>query len=410
MRICFLTPEYGELTPARGGIAAHYAAFAPALARLGHDIHVLAPSGEARGETVEADGVQVHLSPRRLPGRLWFLEDAAWARRATAEVSRIACDLVFAPEWRGMAATVAARRGGPPVVTNLVSSLEHLEEVSRDTSPSARIRAQSAFQRPRERAQARGSAMVVGCSNAIVRWAQRWRLDPARSTVIPNFIDVERTRRLASGALPDAYPEGAGPVVLFSGRLERHKGVDTLVAAMGRVWATEPKAELVLAGADSFECGRSAADDLRQAAGEHGKHVHVLGALPHEELFPALRAADVVAMPSLWENFSIGALEARAVGAPLVATSDTGFADFVSHGENGLLVPPGDPEALAGAISELLSQPDLRRRLGQAAAADAEHYSAEVVTGRYVRLFEDVAAAPTGSRARGRSSTDEVLA
>src|SRR5699024_10362853 len=103
--------------------------------------------------------------------------------------------------------------------------------------------------------------------------------------------------------------------------------------------------------------------------------VHLAGHLPAEQLHPCVRAATVVLCPSLWEGFGNAALEARAIGAPVVVTRGSGFDDFCTDGRGALVVGPGDAPALARAVTRLLGDPALRTRLGAAAQASADDHA-----------------------------------
>ena len=133
-------------------------------------------------------------------------------------------------------------------------------------------------------------------------------------------------------------------------------------------------------------------EEMRRRAGPFESRLHILGNHPPEALWPALLAADVVVMPSLWENFSLGALEVLALGRPLVATSGSGYDDFITSGENGMLVPPREPGPLADALGGLLSDAALRERLSRGATERIEDYDIPPVTARHVEFFEQVAA------------------
>ncbi len=115
----------------------------------------------------------------------------------------------------------------------------------------------------------------------------------------------------------------------------------------------------------------------------------MLGHLPPERLFPALAAADVVALPSLWEPFSLAALEAMALARPLVASSGV-FPPYVRDGENALLVAPEDPRALGEALVALLGDGDLRERLGATAAAAADDHDVTPNARRFVEALRSV--------------------
>ena len=113
-------------------------------------------------------------------------------------------------------------------------------------------------------------------------------------------------------------------------------------------------------------------EELRSVAATLGDRVHLVGHQDDIALWFAM--GDVIAMPSLREAFGFAALEAMAGGKPLVASEVGGLAEAVGREGAGILVPPNDPEALAGALAELLLDPSARRQLGEVARARYEHY------------------------------------
>lgn len=387
LRICIASRELAGVSPYTGGIGSHYAALAPHLAAAGHDVHVVTIAPHLDGPTELAPGVTVHPLPEPPVGRAWFLHDPWWNlafHRAIAALGPI--DVVFGPEWNGDLA-IAARRGTAPVVTNLVTSQEQVWQITGDRSaPSRRWWLKSRVQARLEADQVARSRAVVGCSNSIVDWARaNFRL-PALVSVVPNFVDVDRVRAVAAG--PVAEPLPAGPTVLYFGRLERRKGVHVLAEAMRSVWDAHPDVTWMCVGRDGDgPDGGSMAEHVRRATGDDPR-LRILGARPPEELLPLVAAATVVVMPSLWENFSIAALEAKCLGAPFVATTGGGFEDFCVDGEDSLLVPPGDVTALAAALRALLGDEALRTRLGGAAAARADRYAPAQVVPELVAELE----------------------
>jgi glycosyltransferase involved in cell wall biosynthesis len=204
------------------------------------------------------------------------------------------------------------------------------------------------------------------------------------------MVDVDRVRRLAAGGPPPGFPE-PGPVVAFSGRLEIRKGPQVLVEAMRAVWDDAPDVQLALFGLDcEWGTGRMS-DHLRALAGPYAGRLHLLGPRPPGELWRGLAAADVVALPSHWENFALAALEALAIGCPIVATTGSGFEEFMEDGRNALLVPPRDSAALGQALGRLLADADLRAGLGRGAREVAERYAPDPVGRQHAAFFERVA-------------------
>ncbi|MGH9078191.1 MAG: glycosyltransferase family 4 protein [Acidimicrobiales bacterium] len=189
-----------------------------------------------------------------------------------------------------------------------------------------------------------------------------------------------------AAAPPWARPPGAG-VVLFVGRHEPRKGLAVLIEAVGRL---DPGVTLWVAG-EGPQTAR-----LRQATSADGR-VHWLGTIGEEEKMRRLRAADVVCAPSLHgESFGVVLIEAMAAGACVVASDLPGYRN-VTGGERGaLLVPPGDPAALAAAIGRGLSGgPDISA-LRDRGAGRAESFSMSRLAERYRQIYQDVLAAGSG--------------
>lgn len=121
--------------------------------------------------------------------------------------------------------------------------------------------------------------------------------------------------------------------------------------------------------------------------------VVALGWLNHSELSERYAAASVVAVPSVWEEpFGLTALEAMASGRPVVASARGGLMETVVDGETGLLVPPGNPHALAAAIRALLTDPEKARKMGERGTERARRYGWDVITEKYYQpLWRELA-------------------
>lgn len=155
------------------------------------------------------------------------------------------------------------------------------------------------------------------------------------------------------------------PVVLAVGRLAPQKGLDILLAAAGRWRHRDPRPVTVIVG------GGPLASQLAAQASRLDGDVRLLG--PRDDVPALLAAADVVVVPSRWEARALIVQEAMRAGRPVVASRVGGIPDLA--GEDGaLLVPPGDPAALAAAVTAVLDDPVLAARLGDAASARASSF------------------------------------
>jgi glycosyltransferase involved in cell wall biosynthesis len=388
------TTEYAGLTAYTGGIGRHYASLLPALVRHGAEVDLLVlPDGPVRPDA-DLHGVRL----AGVAGTAGAHRPAALLRRARA-VRRAyragGYDRVFLPEWAALGAALPRRA---PLLTNLATSSRLADEIAgfRWRSYGLRGGAVVALQTGLEDRQVRRSAGLIAISTAMRRWTEGAfrRLPPTR--VVRNCIDVAHVRATAARAdLPDGWPRGDGPVVLFLGRLERRKGVTDAFEAFAEVARRHPTARLVLAGASGdrrFEPDRpTLLATLPPAARDR---VTWLGHVADDRLYRAVREADVTMCPSRWEGFGNAALEAKAVGSALVVTTGSGYDDFCADGEDSLMVPPADPAALAGALLRLLDDADLRAALGSRARAGADRYTADAVAADLLDAADALLGAP----------------
>jgi len=188
-------------------------------------------------------------------------------------------------------------------------------------------------------------------------------------------------------------------VVLFVGRIEPLKGIDTLLRAMALVAHNLPGDQedlsvIIIGGAPGAGAGQvkqelERLESLRVELGiDH--LVTFLGAQNQDTLVYYYSAADMVVVPSHYESFGMVALEAMACGTPVVASKVGGLAFSVQDGQTGFLVPNGDPEALAAKIQLLLNDDELRRQLGGQATHWARRFGWPVVADQIVDLYQQV--------------------
>jgi glycosyltransferase involved in cell wall biosynthesis len=397
VRVAVISTEYGGVTEHSGGFGQRLAVFLPALASSGVDVDVylfpvfaLRPRFGAARRTVLAPRLAVHVEHgARHDGALGPLRLAA-AVRSTMRSVRQPYDAVIAPEWLG-AAALLPRRFRRRLVTNLVTSLALIRDVEgRATNRAPRNLLRERLQVWLERRQVQRSALCVACSSAIASWAaDRWAV--RRLEVLPNCIDVDAVRAAAASHPRPEWAAGSATIV-YAGRLERRKGVFELVRAFGRVASEMPSATLVLVGRDTDDgAGEPVSRVLRrELRPEVAERVRFLGDQPHERVVAAMAAATITVFPSTWEAFGNVALEAKAVGAPVIVTGGSGFDSFCTDRADSLVVPPGQAEPLADAIRLLLSDAGLRTAITETAGAEIGRYDARVVASGWRTVLETV--------------------
>jgi len=214
-----------------------------------------------------------------------------------------------------------------------------------------------------------------------------FQADPARVVVIHNGIDPDRFRRTEARDHLERLRVKT-PYVLFVGRVTDQKGIFHLVEAAKHLPAG---VQLVLCASapDTPEIE----ERLRRTVATMSNVRWINEMVKHEVVVQLYSHAAVFCCPSVYEPFGIINLEAMACETPVVASAVGGILEVVVDGETGLLVPPGNPDALAAALTQLLNDPDTRQRMGQAGRRRVEaQFSWASVAERTERVYADAIA------------------
>jgi glycosyltransferase involved in cell wall biosynthesis len=207
---------------------------------------------------------------------------------------------------------------------------------------------------------------------------------PGKVRVVHNGIDFERVR-VSSAEAPARIRAELDivdkKVVVMAARMHPEKGYEHLLDALPNVHRLVPDLVVLIAGTGPFESRYRALSSLRGL--ERG--VRFLGF--RRDLPDVMAAADLVVLPSLAEAFGLVLAEALYLGVPVVASRVGGIPEVVDHEVDGLLVPPGDRDALAGALVRVLEDGALRRRL---AGAGRERVAGRFAFDRMVREYEQI--------------------
>jgi phosphatidyl-myo-inositol alpha-mannosyltransferase len=212
---------------------------------------------------------------------------------------------------------------------------------------------------------------------------------PGDHVIIPNGIDCARFASL--DIQPIAKFDDGRPNILFVGRLDKRKGFRHLLRAYPHIKIAIPDARLIVVGAFG---DKDKAPFLRYARTHKLRGVHFVGYVSPEELPRYYRTATVFCAPNTgFESFGIVLLEAMAAGLPIVASDIAGFRSVVEDCSEGWLVPPGDEQAIARGVIELLHDPAQRTRMSECGKHTAAQYDWSIIAQRVLAYYQDLLAA-----------------
>jgi glycogen synthase len=368
-----LTASWAAYDPI-GGMQTHTAELTRCLDRMGVRQIVLTsrlagPAGRGRYGT-RAVVVRTGLHTRALR-QLW-----APPALCAAMFLRGPVDLVHAHAGEDIAvlpaAWIAAVRHRCPFVVTLHSSLRHTVR-----GVSVRNRVLRSLGAPVERRAVAAADAVITLTSSAARRLRAKGVPADRVHVIPSGYDPG----LFEMREPDPFPDVPRPRIAYVGRLAVQKNVSVLIEALAR---HRVPASLLVVGD-----GPQRAALERRARGIRN-HVRFTGFVPHARIPAVLRHADVLVLPSAYEELGSVLVEAMAVGLPVVASAVGGIPDLVRAGYNGLLVEPGNPDALARAIGGLFADPGTAARLAAAGRRTAQDYAWPALAERVVDVYDQV--------------------
>ena len=355
-----------------GGIARFTADLARGLADRGHDVHVLTRS--EHHSTVDYEhGVWVHRMaaaemPRSAQADRLAVPRHIWNHSATMlrEIERIAghrsIDVVEAPIWdaEGIAVLLDGRyRLVTSLQTTLRIALESHPEWTRDPA------FMRDFVEPMLEIESRLFRESAGIHSISA--------DIARTVETQYGVKLPRTTAIVPLGL-DPRPAGHADLtgetkLLFVGRLERRKGIDTLLAIVPRLLERHPGLGITIAGDDTLTDGDGTTFRERFVAAYASNplldRIRFEGKVPDDRLYALFASCDIFVAPSRYESFGLIFLEAMMFGKPVVGCRAGGMPEIVADGETGLLAEPGDEESLFVCLDRLAADATLRERLGR---------------------------------------------
>jgi len=389
-----------------GGMNVYVRELTAALARsnVACDVFTRADAPGLR-ETIDVEpGFRVHHLRVGPPepvekGRLHLLT-AAFTEAVDAKMDELELndglgfDAIHANYWlSGVVGHALKHRRSLP----LVSTFHTLDRVKAEASPG-----EIDVHDPDRRALA--EAEVIGCSDAVLascsveadQLVDLYAADRSRVAIIAPGVDhAFFSPGVRAQAQRAVSLQGAGPLLLFVGRIQPLKGVDIAVRALADlIDRGVPTARLVVVGGPSGPMGEHEVNQLHQLVGRLGltDSVHFVVPQPHELLSTYYRAADCVLVPSMSESFGLVALEAASCGTPVVAAAVGGLTTLVDDGSTGYLIESRDPKDYAAALHRLWAQSGQRAQFSKNAVSKASAYTwpraAEGLLSLYGRLIE----------------------
>jgi phosphatidyl-myo-inositol alpha-mannosyltransferase len=376
MRIAIVSPyswTYG------GGVNRHVEALANELLRGDHHVRVLAPSDPPgrvsrtlhRQEPTERPhpdfliplGRTVGIGANGAVSNVSVFPDAVTSMRRELRAGRFDVVHVHEPPAPILSWDACSFSGAPVVGTFHAYSTKALPNHMANL-----LGAQRKFNQLHAR---------IAVSKAAAWTGRRWF--GGEYEIIPNGVDI-------SGPVHTEREPGEELRVLFVGRAEERKGLPVLLSAFEALVEHVPSS-LTAIGVEEQDVMRYVGDP------SVARHIDARGHVSDDELWQALGEADILVAPSLaGESFGMILTEAFAAGTPVIASDIAGYADVVTDGVDGVLVPPADAQRLAEELQGMYLQPARREEMGVAALESAKRYAWPAVAARVENVYERVLA------------------
>jgi glycogen(starch) synthase len=393
LRVVFVSAGYPPSFA--GGIGRFIGDVAPEFARRGHEVRVITRTDDVPRVDRER-GVWVHrIALTETPG---LVPDGpahvdGFATAVVDELRRIqnwwTADVAYGSLWDVELLGVARAMPDLPVVPILATPVAEVARHEGWALADHPLHDTYVALVRLERELVARSAVVHGISDAIVA---------SFDDLYPGALRRDRLAIAHIGRADDGRPAATSqrerPMVLFVGRLEPRKGIDTFLAAAARIANEEDSIDFVVAGDDSrlSPGGETYAALWARLAGPNAGRLEFVGAVSDDALGRLITDARVVTMPSRYESFGLVVVEAMMHGRAAVASDVGGIAELIDHGRTGVLVPVGDADALAEAIPDIARDASRAAAIGKAARAEFErHFDIVIAAERLEHILRSVA-------------------
>ncbi len=385
MRILFVATEYPERGIPTTGFPNYLKRVSLALARMGHEPLILA-AGNRRSHRVE-QGIEIWTErmeynkfiPQTLCDITNSLKKGYILNRKVEEIIKSrSVDVIQYTSLEGIAMFY---KGDVPAVLRLSSYAKTYFHSFRTFSPI-----KVGYISLMERYSARKCSMIFAPCRIT---AQAFGKDCKRKVKVietPFVNDVEQY----DSTYIDKYLKDK-TYALFFGSLYAEKGILVIAEILERFLQHNPCYYFVFIG-DIWKIGdESALNILKRKAGKHKDRIIVWNALPHKMLYPIIKAADFVVLPSLMDNFPNACIEAMYFGKVVIGTEGASFEQLITHARSGLLCRIGDSEDLLEKMQEAVSMSEEQKiRMGKMARIRTDKLKPEIVVEELLRLYQYV--------------------
>jgi D-inositol-3-phosphate glycosyltransferase len=355
-----------------------------------HVPHILHDLGYGNRVVHVPAGPEVPLPKQELAT---FLSDFARGIQVFAHLKNLKYDIIHSHYWMsGLAAKELDEIWNVPVIHMFHTLGLMKQRVARDESER-----EGEYRIIGEREVIRLADRIVAATPAELAQLQwLYEADTKKIVVIPPGVDISHFYPIPEDEAKEFI--GIPPcdhMLLFVGRIEPLKGIDTLIEALSIMRKDHVFVCLTVIGGNpetDQDDNKSEMARLQLLREKYGLEdlIAFLGSRSQDTLPYYYSAADAVVVPSQYESFGLVALEAMACGTPVVASQVGGLAFLIQDGVTGYTVPADDPQALADRLTTLVNNPELRQRMGERAASTAREYRWQRIADRVLNVYREV--------------------
>lgn len=394
LRICLVSFEY-PLEITHGGIGTYTYYLSHALARKGHEVHVVTISRDYRRNYVDKDVNVYALKHRQLirtEGFWNYLIHSFDVYKAVKQlIKRNSIEIVECPTGYVEGFILSQFKVLPVIVKCHGLPWLIMPRFAAHGKPLSIMNEQ--IMAMMQKSMIESADKLTSPSAALSRIISK-QYD-LRAEVVSNGIDLQEFNEVKDpSSFRQQYSIGeSNPVILYLGRFSKIKGIEILVRTIPRVLEAFPEAFFVFVGRDKPKTRETTYQQwIRQTLGKsQRKNVIFTGYLDGVRKIRAIQASNFLVVPSTWETFPYVCLEAMACGKPVIGSKVGGMKEIINHGENGFMFAPHSDSELAGYIKCLLNDDLKRRKMGELARRTVEKkFSYEIMADKTIQLYREV--------------------